>query len=91
MTDQTNQPIDKVILGTVQVAIWKNTNANGYTYYSVSHENRYRDGNADWKPTQSYTRDESLVLSGGRSPMWQTVSRAPPASSGVSPVKRQSE
>lgn len=62
MTNQANQPADKITLGTVQVAIWKNTNPNGYPYYSVSHENRYRDGNGDWQTSSSYSRDDSLIL-----------------------------
>jgi len=59
----TNQkPFDKIVLGSVQLAIWKNTNDKGNTYYSVTFEKRYRDAEGEWKTTTSLNRDDLLVL-----------------------------
>lgn len=59
----TNQkPFDKVILGSIQLAVWKNTSDKGDTYYSATFEKRYRDSGGDWKSTTSLSRDDLLVL-----------------------------
>lgn len=62
-TMSTNQkPFDKVVLGSIQLAIWKNTNDKGNAYYSVTFEKRYRDTEGEWKSTSSLNRDDLLVL-----------------------------
>jgi hypothetical protein len=63
MTNTTsNQPADNVRLGAVQAAIWRNTDSEGRTRYSVTFEKRYRDQNGDWLSTNSFNRDELLTL-----------------------------
>jgi hypothetical protein len=64
MTDTTSPqpPVDRVRLGTIQAAIWENTDAEGRTRYSVTVERRYRDADGNWKSTGSFGRDECLTL-----------------------------
>lgn len=59
----TNKPVDRVMLGSVQLAIWKNTSQKGNVYYSVTPQTGYRDDKGDWQPSNSYNRDDLLVLS----------------------------
>lgn len=59
----TNKPVDRVTLGSVQLAIWKNTSQQGNTYYSVTPQTGYRETNGEWQPSNSYNRDDLLVLS----------------------------
>ena len=57
----TNQPADRVRLGSVQAAIWENEGPNG-PFYSATIERSYRDGE-EWKTTSSFGRDDLLVVS----------------------------
>ncbi len=59
----TNKPVDRVMLGNVQLAIWRNTSQKGNVYYSVTPQTGYRDDKGDWQPSNSYSRDDLLVLS----------------------------
>jgi len=59
----TNKPVERISLGSVQLAIWKNTNSKGNVYYSVTPQTGYRDANGEWQPSSSYSRDDLLVLS----------------------------
>ena len=59
----SNQPIDRIRLGAVQAAIWKNEDSEGRTRYSATVERIYRDGKGDWQSTGSFGRDELLTLS----------------------------
>tara|TARA_E500000318_G_scaffold14854_4_gene14818 strand:- start:26677 stop:26970 length:294 start_codon:yes stop_codon:yes gene_type:complete len=57
-----NQPFDRIHVGPIQAAIWKNTGNDGRSYYSVTMEKRYRDANGDWQSTSSFHRDDMLVI-----------------------------
>ena len=54
------KPIHEVRIGTVKAAIWKNENDNG-RYYSTTIQRSYKDG-TEWKHTDSFNRDDLLVL-----------------------------
>ena len=58
----TNKPVDRIMLGNVQLAIWKNTSQKGNVFYSVTPQTGYRDTNDEWQPSNSYNRDDLLVL-----------------------------
>ncbi|MEM9167044.1 MAG: hypothetical protein AAGB48_08460 [Planctomycetota bacterium] len=62
MTTNT-KPVDHVRLGTIQAAIWKNTDQEGRIRYGVTLERRYRDNEGVWQSSDSYGRDELLTLS----------------------------
>ena len=55
------KPQDEVRIGTVKAAIWKNEVA-GKTRYSVTFSRIYRDAEGQWKTTQSFGRNDLLVL-----------------------------
>lgn len=59
----TNKPVDRVMLGNIQLAIWSNSSQKGNVYYSVTPQTGYRDDKGDWQPSNSYNRDDLLVLS----------------------------
>jgi hypothetical protein len=54
-------PVHKIRVGLVTVSIWKNTNDKG-TFYNTTVENRYRDGEGNFKSGHSYGIDETLAL-----------------------------
>lgn len=62
MPSTKKQPIDRIRLGTVQAAIWKNTDDEGRPWYAVTLERLYRDGENKWKSTASFGRDELLSV-----------------------------
>lgn len=57
-----NQPFDRIHVGPIQAAIWKNAGTDGCSYYSVTMEKRYRDANGNWHSTSSFHRDDMLVI-----------------------------
>ena len=54
------RPVHEFRIGPVKAAIWRNDGANG-PWHGVSFERIYRDGD-EWKSTQSFGRDDLLVL-----------------------------
>ena len=54
------KPIAEVRIGAVKAAIWKNEAGNS-TRHNVTFQRLYKDGD-DWKTTQSFGRDELLLL-----------------------------
>lgn len=58
MAKQT--PSHEVRLGAVKAAIWKNDTEKGVRY-NVTFSRIYKDGD-DWKSTDSFGRDDLLVL-----------------------------
>lgn len=57
-----NKPVDQVRFGTVRAAIWRNVNEDGRVFYGVTVDRGYRDGKGDWQSSQSFGRDDLLVL-----------------------------
>lgn len=55
-----NKPVKNIRIGRISAAIWANTNEHG-TFYSVTFERAYRQGQ-EWKSTNSFGRDDLLVL-----------------------------
>ena len=55
------KPHDEVRIGTVKAAIWRNDVADK-TRYSVTFSRIYRDAEGQWKTTQSFGRNDLLVL-----------------------------
>ena len=54
-------PFAKVRVGLINANVWKNTNDKG-TFYNVTFENRYRDGEGNWKSGHSYAAGDLLAL-----------------------------
>ncbi len=55
------KPFAKVRIGAVKGAIWQNQ-AGDHTRYSVTFSKSYRDADGQWKTTQSFGRNDLLVL-----------------------------
>ena len=52
-----NAPEHKVRAGPIQVAVWRNTNQEGKTYYSVTMEKHYKLDEI-WKTTNSMNKND---------------------------------
>ena len=53
-------PVHKVRVGSVHASIWENTSEKG-TFYSVTFERRYKDGD-EWKTSGGYNFSDLLDL-----------------------------
>lgn len=60
-TDTNHPPVATLRIGLINASIWQRDTENG-TFYAVSFERRYKDGEGDWKSTHSYNADDLLVL-----------------------------
>jgi hypothetical protein len=57
----TNKPVEEVRIGSVKAAIWKNETESG-PRFNVTFQRLYRDGDNGWRSTDSFGRDDLLVL-----------------------------
>ena len=57
---KNNKPVHEVRLGVVKAAIWVNETEYGVRY-GVTFQRLYKDGD-DWKTTDSFSRDELLLV-----------------------------
>jgi hypothetical protein len=57
----TNKPVDEVRIGSVKAAIWKNETESG-PRFNVTFQRIYRDEEKGWRSTDSFGRDDLLVL-----------------------------
>lgn len=55
-----NKPVHEVRIGSVKAAIWRNETQNGVRF-NASFTKLYKEGD-EWKHTDSFGRDELLVL-----------------------------
>ena len=55
-----NRPVHQVRIGRIRAAIWANQGKNG-TRHNVTFERSYRE-DARWKSSNSFGRDDLLVL-----------------------------
>ncbi len=60
-TENANKPVEKIKVGQVQIAIFRNTDGNGETYYSSKLQHEYKDGDT-WKATNNYNHRELVHL-----------------------------
>ena len=58
------KPIHEIRIGAIKAAIWENGAVNG-TRYNVTLSRLYKDGD-NWKRTESFGRDDLLVLAKGK-------------------------
>jgi hypothetical protein len=57
----TNTPAHEVRIGTVKAVVWANELPNGGKAYNTTTAKLYKAGDS-WKETNSYSRDELLLL-----------------------------
>jgi hypothetical protein len=55
------KPISEVRIGTVKAAIWQNDTESG-ARYNVTFQRLYRGDEGTWQSTDSFGRDDLLVL-----------------------------
>jgi len=58
----TQRPTSTVRIGTVKAAIWENKKNGERARYNVTFSKRYRHAEGQWKTTQSFGRNDLLVL-----------------------------
>lgn len=54
------RPVHEIRIGSIKAAIWRNEGPNGH-WHGVTFERLYKDGE-EWKSTNSFGRDDLLVL-----------------------------
>jgi hypothetical protein len=59
--EEKQQPAHAVRLRNVRAAVWANRNDGG-TYYTVTFSRSYRDQEGNWHTTESFGRDDLLLL-----------------------------
>ena len=57
---EKQKPVHEVHVGSIKAAIWENTTENG-ARHNVTFERLYKSDD-EWKQTQSFGRDDLLVL-----------------------------
>jgi len=51
------KPVHQIRFGAIKAAIWKNTNGNNSSWFSVTLRRSYKDGD-EWSDTDSLRRDD---------------------------------
>lgn len=59
--DTKTPPADRVRLGTIGAAIWRNQSGER-TWFNVTFERRYRDRAGEWQSSTSFDREDLLTL-----------------------------
>lgn len=57
-----NRPVHEERIGHIKAAVWANEGGQGGTFYSATFTRIYRDGQGNWKTSDSFGRDDLLVL-----------------------------
>ncbi len=56
-----NKPVHRIRLSTISASIFKNTSADGKTYFNAQFDRSYKS-EEEWKHTKSFSRDDLLNL-----------------------------
>lgn len=59
--EAANPPVAKVRIGLITGSIWQRSSEQG-SFYAVTFERRYRDGEGNWKSSHSYDTQDLLTL-----------------------------
>lgn len=65
MSSELKKSFEEIRLGAVKAAIWKNVVDQGNSsrpVYNVTFQRLYRDGEGKWQSSESFGRDDLLVL-----------------------------
>jgi hypothetical protein len=60
-TETAKPPVKKLQDGLLNLAVWGRETDNG-TFYTVTHERRYKNKNGEWAGTQSLGEDDLLSM-----------------------------
>ena len=61
MENEKTKPVSEVKFGSIVASIWKNESKNG-VYYNVTISRVYKDGEDNWKRSESFGRDDLLTV-----------------------------
>lgn len=61
MTNSKPTPIDRIRVGYVTAAIWRNTSDDGKHHYSFSLDRSYKAQDGKWNSTSSFGLGDALV------------------------------
>lgn len=62
MSNATNSPIDRIRVGRITAAIWKNETDDGKHFYSFTVSRTYKDASGNYQSTDSFGLSDALVL-----------------------------
>ena len=62
MQTQKQKPIHEVRIGFIKAAVWKNETESGVRYNVTFSRIYKKDGDDDWKSTDSFGRDDLLLV-----------------------------
>lgn len=62
MSNPKPQPVDRIRVGRITAAIWKNTTEDGKHHYSFTLDRSYQDSASNWKSTNSFGLGDALVV-----------------------------
>lgn len=62
MSSSTKKPVSKVTFYPVSAAIWRNENAKGQAFYSVTFERKYKDEEGNPQSAASFNDTDLLLL-----------------------------
>ncbi|TWT35223.1 hypothetical protein KOR34_01110 [Posidoniimonas corsicana] len=64
MTNQNpkNAPVDRIRLGRISAAIWKQTAGDGKTFYNFTIERSYKDDTGNYQSAASFSLGDALVV-----------------------------
>jgi hypothetical protein len=57
-----SSPVHKIRDGVLQVCIWRNTNTEGKSFYSLTPQRSYRAGDDTWRETESLNAEDILPM-----------------------------
>ena len=60
-TTANRKPIHEIRLGAIKASVWQNDTENGVRY-NVTFGRLYKDNGGDWKVSDSFGRDDLLLL-----------------------------
>ena len=63
MSDDSKKPAARVSFHPVSAAIWRNNNAEGTAFYSVTIQRNYKDAEGKWKSSDSLNEGDLLLAS----------------------------
>ena len=61
MSQEQKRPVHEVRIGTVKAAVWEQETQHG-AFHNVTFSRLYRDSHDKWQRSESFGRDDLLVL-----------------------------
>jgi hypothetical protein len=59
--ESKSQPVEEIRIGSIKAAIWRNEGEQG-ARYNVTFQRIYRTNEGEWRSTDSFGRDDLLIL-----------------------------